>query len=260
MGRKTGAIVLGLAFLGMFSLATAIRTNNWSTYQLFLLTSVANHPQSPRANFSAAQYMIAAIDHTEGPPTAVVETARTLLNNGLKSNSGCLNCRFGLVVLDLHLDREPDSIVVKDLIRELREQDLGATEVSVSQFSYLVRWQLSKGKKMRNEDLKAIFDAALSNPRLGGMGRASIEAAFSRYYELVEGDYESALAHARAARDAWDRPWSYHISVVRLLRNLDRRDEALEALKEARIAAKHRQQHLELDDLHRLIANDSVTD
>ena len=48
---------------------------------------------------------------------------------------------FGLIVLDLHQDRQPDPALITRLADALRSGYVGPTKVSISQFSYLVKWQ-----------------------------------------------------------------------------------------------------------------------
>jgi hypothetical protein len=237
------AAVLGILLLISYSAVTYLRVNNWTTYKTFLLSSAENHPDSPRSNFMAAQFLISALSNAQGDTQALADAARTLLHNGLAADARCINCLFGLLVLDLHLDRQPDRAVIDRLKKALRTGYVGPTKASITQFSYLVKWHRSDGLKLDPRDLEAIFDAALANPGWNHTGRAGIETAYREYYELVAGDLESALQHARAAAAAWPDQWSYHMHLVRVLRKLGRDDEALGVLDQAaRVAGNQSQQ------------------
>ena len=243
------AAVLGVLLLVSYSAVTYLRVNNWTTYQTFLLSSAEHHPDSPRSNFMAAQFLISAVANAEDNAPAMADAARTFLHNGLAADERCINCLFGLLVLDLHLDRQPDNAVIDQLKQALRAGYVGPTKVSVSQFSYLVKWHRSDGVKLDPQDLEAIFDAALANPAWNHTGRAGIETAYREYYELVAGDLESAVEHARAAAAAWPDQWSYHMHLIRVLRKLSRDAEALTVINQAARVASNQSQLKETADM-----------
>ena len=247
------ARVLGVLLLLSYTAATYIRVNNWSSLSNFLLSSAENHPRSPRANFMAAQLLISSLDRTNSDSQPLATAARTFLNNGLSNDPRCINCLFGLVVLDLHMDRQPDAATVQRLREALGSGPVGATEVSISQFSYLVKWQQGKGVKLPPRELEAIFDAALANPGWNHTGRAGIEAAYREYHENVSGNLDAALNHARAAIHAWPDQWSYHMQLVQVLRKLGNDDAALAALENADRLADNQKQHQQMADLRAAI-------
>ncbi|MCB1641060.1 MAG: hypothetical protein KDI37_04950, partial [Xanthomonadales bacterium] len=229
--------------LASYTAVTYIRVDNWSSLSNFLLSSAENHPNSPRANFMAAQLLISSLDKAGRDPQPLADAARTFLNNGLANDPRCINCMFGLLVLDLHLSNQPDPALTGHLRDSLRAGDVGATEVAISQFSYLVRWQQSDGVKLPPRELESIFDAALANPGWNHTGRAGIEAAYREYHEKVSGNLDAALIHAKAAIRSWPDQWSYHMQLVQVLRKLGNDDAALAALENAdRLADNQKQQ------------------
>ena len=237
------ARVLGVLLLASYTAVTYIRVDNWSSLSNFLLSSAENHPNSPRANFMAAQLLISSLDKAGRDPQPLADAARTFLNNGLANDPRCINCMFGLLVLDLHLSNQPDPALTGHLRDSLRAGDVGATEVAISQFSYLVRWQQSDGVKLPPRELESIFDAALANPGWNHTGRAGIEAAYREYHEKVSGNLDAALIHAKAAIRSWPDQWSYHMQLVQVLRKLGNDDAALAALENAdRLADNQKQQ------------------
>jgi tetratricopeptide (TPR) repeat protein len=119
---------------------------------------------------------------------------------------------------------------------------VGATKVTISQFSYLVKWQQSDGVKIPPAALEQLFDDALQNPRWVPTGRAGIEAAYREYHEFVSGDLERALVHADRAIAAWPDQWSYHMQKVRVLRKLARLEAALRVLDDAERLAGNNEQ------------------
>jgi hypothetical protein len=227
------APLLGIVLLVTYSGATWVRVGEWSSQESFILSAAENHPHSPRANFMAGQLLITALDRPGVDRDAVAHAARTFLESGLGADPRCINCLFGLLVLDLHLDRQPDPALVDRLADALRSGHVDATNTSTSQFSYLVRWHRSDGIKLAPEQLRSIFDAALANPGWNNTGRAGIAAAYREYFELVAGDLDSALQQAEAAIRSWPAQWSYHMQKIEVLRKLGRRADALAALDRA---------------------------
>lgn len=250
------ARVLGVLLLASYAAVTYIRVDNWSSLSNFLLSSAENHPRSARANFMAAQLLISSLDKAGRDPQPLAAAARTFLNNGLINDPRCINCLFGLLVLDLHLDNQPDAALVEHLRDMLASGDVGATEVAISQFSYLVKWQQSDGAKLPPGELEAIFDAALANPGWNHTGRAGIEAAYREYHEKVSGNLDAALIHAHAAIRAWPDQWSYHMQLVQVLRKLGNDDAALAALKNADRLADNQKQHQQMADVRDAIQHE----
>jgi|GEM_PF-204588 len=256
MKVRSLAMTLGTLLLLSYSAVTYIRVNNWSSYNSFILSSAENHPNSPRSNFMAAQLTISALSNSEGGREELADAARTFLNRGLEVDPRCLNCLFALIVLELHLDRQPNAAILRQLTDTLRVGDVGPTKVSISQFSFLVNWQRSDAVKLRKEDLEAIFEAALANPAWNNTGRAGIETAYREYYEFVAKDLEAALPHAQAAVRLWPEPWKYRMNLARLLLKLGRTGEALAALDGAARAADNEAQQAETEEVRAGIGRD----
>ena len=253
------ALVLGALLILSYSVVTYLRVGNWSSYENFILAQAENHPNSPRSNFLAAQLMISSLDKSPESAPVFAEAARTFLKNGLAVDQRCINCLFGMIVLDLHLNEQPARAVIDRLKAALRTGHVGATEVSISQFSYLVKWQQADGAGLAEEDLEGIFTAALANPAWNHTARGGIEAAFREYYEFVVGDLEAALVHARNAVAAWPDQWSYHMQLVKVLRKLGRHDEALGALDHAVKLADNNDQRKEIAEVRAGINRDLST-
>ncbi|MGB5744648.1 MAG: hypothetical protein WBM65_19730 [Sedimenticolaceae bacterium] len=236
-------LALGGLLLVSYTLVTYVRVDNWSSYQKFMLSAAENHPRSSRSNFLAGQVLITSLDKAGDNAPELADAARTFLHNGLTADPRCINCLFGLLVLDLHQNKPPDPAVLERLKQTLRSGYVGPTKVSVSQFSYLVEWLQSGAGTMTAADLESLFGAALENPQWNHTGRAGIEAAYRKYFEFVAQDLDAALQHAKAAVDAWPSQWSYHMQLVQVLQKLGRDQEAMVALERAAgVAANESQQ------------------
>ena len=97
-----GAIrLLAIALLIVYGAATFVRVQNWTSHETFVLASAENHPNSARAQFMAGQLAISMLPKIQGDKTEIANVASQFLEQGLTANDRCLNCLFGLVVLDL---------------------------------------------------------------------------------------------------------------------------------------------------------------
>ena len=233
------ALSIGVLLLLSYTVVTYLRVNNWTSYNSFILSAAENHPNSARSNFQAAQLMITVLGKSKDRPQEIVDLAEYYLHQGLSVDTRCINCLFGMIVLDLHLGKAPDPGVISRLTDALRQGYVGPTKVSLNQFSFLVKWKKSGSSSLSSADLEAIFDAALANRSWVPTGEASIRSAYREYYEFVVGDLESALLHARAAVKAWPQPWNYRMQLVRVLEKLGRYQEALSELDSAADRAKN---------------------
>ena len=242
------ALVLGALLLTAYTAVAYIRVDHWSSYQTFTLNAAENHPGSPRSNFMAGQFLISALDKSGADAPVLADAAQRFLEAGLRADERCINCLFGLLVLDLHRDRRPSRALLERLQQTLRSGYVGPTKVSVNQFSFLVQWQRAGNSALANADLEAIFEAALANPDWPHTGLAGIQAAYRKYFEFVDQDLEAALRHARAAIDAWPIQWSYHMQLVQVLEKLGRHDQALLALGQANSVATNAKQQRQTAD------------
>lgn len=252
--RFPGAIrLLAIALLMAYGAATFARVQNWTSHETFVLNSAQNHPGSARAQFMAGQLAISMAPKIPGDKTEIANVASQFLEQGLTANDRCLNCLFGLVVLDLHLDRPINSSTLERLVKALREGTVDPALVSVSQFSFLVDWVRADASQLTGPQLELVFEAALENPNWNGTGRASIEAAYRKYFELVKGDLESARIHAERAITAWPSQWAYRIQLIEVLIKLGRREEALLALDDAARLSKNEKQQVEVARLRNIL-------
>lgn len=241
-GRRSIGLVLALLLLASHGVATVSRVGNWKSHESFVLAAAENHPKSPRSNFLAGQFLIAATANGGDAREQFGRAAADFLNQGLDADPACLNCLFGLLVLDLHLGRQPSEDLVDRLSDKLRSGEVDATKISVGQFSYLTKWHRSDGTKLPAAQMKRIFEAALANPKWLPTGRAGVAAAYRDYHEYVLGDLPGALDYAEHAVEAWPAQWSYHMQKIRVLRKLGRYELIPAALDRARTVAKHRSQ------------------
>ncbi|MCB1800850.1 MAG: hypothetical protein KDI82_04090 [Gammaproteobacteria bacterium] len=254
-------LMVGLLLAGSYSMATWLRVGNWSSYQNFVLSTVEHHPDSLRSNFMAAQMLIVAMDKLETDASDLAAAAEQFLERGLEIDGHCIDCLFGKVALRLHLGQQPSRDVLQRLQHTLANGDVGPTRVSISQFSFLVRWQRRNDvTPLEHADLVAVFDAALSNPGWSHTALAGISASYREYHEFVTGDLAEAEVHARAAVKAWPQQWGYHVHLVRVLRKRQQYAAARQALEAAETSVRNADQRNEFERLRTTIEHDLEQD
>jgi protein O-mannosyl-transferase len=251
LGRSRAALFVGLALLVAYGTVTAARVTTWTSYERFVLDGVTRHPDSARYNFLAGKLLIGMLNQAGAEREEIALAARDFLGAGLAANPACANCRFGLLILDMHLEQTPSDAAVQELEDALRYGRVDATTVAVSHFSFLVEWQRAGNSALPDAALERLFDAALANKGWNRTGRAGVHAAYAAYFESVAQDLEKALYHAEAAARAWPDQWAYHVARARLLDRLKRSDEAVAALTAAESASANQEQWDAVQDLRR---------
>ena len=221
------AIVVSLAAV------THLRARDWSSLIDVTLSEVDHHPNSPRAQFAAAKLYISHIEKTP-ERDSVTNAAATHLYKLRELAPENLDALFGLLVLNLHTDRPPEPQWITELQSRLKTGRVDPQHLSVSQFSYLVRWHMSGGMRLPRDDVLGILHAALENPAFDRFARGGILSALRAYHLEVLNEPDAAYPYARQAVQAWPERWHFHKRLVQLLVRLGRWDDARAALANAR--------------------------
>jgi tetratricopeptide (TPR) repeat protein len=228
-------ILLAAAVLLVLALAslTHLRALDWSDRDRLVLSEVRHHPESPRANFRIAQILMDQLGKTDDPQT-VYRAARYHLETVRRLDPANHNPLFGLIYLELIVNRDPPAELVDTLVEQLRHGVFGAEKIAISQFSYLVRWQLAEGtRKLPHAQALAILNAAVDNPRIDQQAKAAVFSALRAYHDRVLDDPATALPFARQAAQTWWPRWHYHYRLVQLLLRLGQHEEAQQAYQRA---------------------------
>jgi len=226
LGLAAVLVLTGLAAI------THLRALDWSDNHRLAFSEVAHHPNSPRANFRTAQLLMDQLGKA-GDPAQVYAAARYHFNKVRQLDPDSLDALFGLVFLELFVNREPSDELLDSLIKQLRSGVVDPTKLSIGQFAFLVRWQEADGRKLPHQRVLAIMQAATNNPRLNVQGRAAVLSAIRAYHDRILDDLPSALSYARLAVQTWPSQWHYHYRLVQLLIRLGQWPEAQTAFDKA---------------------------
>ncbi|MCU0766451.1 MAG: hypothetical protein MUE39_03580, partial [Gammaproteobacteria bacterium] len=232
--RRTVLIAVTAFVIVALAAAIALRAYQWSGFGRMITAEVEHHPDSLRANFQYGQLLMAQLDK----PALRDEAARLAKEHFARvarldpDNADAL---FGLVVLELTLDRTPPGPLVEALVARLRQIPFNPLNINSGQFAFLVEWHDGDSPRARlsKEQMLAIFDAALANPTIPSVAQASVYHALRAYHHRVLGDAEAALRYAELAVQAAPSEWEMQDRRIRLLATLGRFDEAEQALREA---------------------------
>ena len=222
------AVLLALAA------STALRAYDWSGFGRLITAEVEHHPGSLRANFQYAQLLMAQLEDPKLRDEAERLAREHMTRIGVLDPDN-VNGLFGLIVLDLHMGRQPPPDLVHDLAERLRRIPFGQLNVNIEQFPYLVQWHDADGPRARlpHEQILLLFDAALENPTLPAVGRAGLYHALRGYYHRVLSDTETAMRYADLAVATAPDNWNLHDRRVRLLAIRGQIPEAHAALAQA---------------------------
>jgi tetratricopeptide (TPR) repeat protein len=232
--RHARWLKLGVAvYVALLASTTHLRAWDWSSADRLFLTEAERHPRSVRANFSLAERLISALP-ISADVARTYDLARFYLLRVRELNPANLDALFGLVVLNLQVERPPEPAWIDELTHGLRHGVVDPLHVSTAQFSYLAQWHMAGGYALPSETVLAIFEAALANPRFDSYGRAGILTSLRAYYLNVLHAPEQALVYAKEAVRYWPQRWHYQKRLVELLVILGRFDEARLALSKAR--------------------------
>ncbi len=248
--------LLAVVCLAVLAALTNLRALDWSNEQRLIAQEVRHHPNSPRANFRAAQLYIGAIQRGDLSP-AVVSAAYRHLEAVRRMSPTNVDALFGQLFLDLILEKDPPPGLIADLTTRLESGVVGPTQLSLAQFSYLVKWQLSAGAHhLAHADALAILTAPLDNPRMNAQGKASILSALRAYHDRVLDDPNTALPYAQAAVKTWPARWHYHYRLVQVLLRLGRLQEASDAFARAAALPSAQANRQQVDELRRQLGAD----
>lgn len=229
IGQRYLPLLIPLLCL-LFAATTHLRATDWQSTTSLVLSEVDHHPDSPRNNFKAAQIYIGLLDRVEDKQV-VYEAARGHLEQILRLDPRHPDAFFALIILNLHAELPPEASWVDLLEKELREGKIDPTRFTVSQFSFLVLWQMNSDYRLEHQIVLRLMEAALNNQTVTATAVAGIYSARRAYYQNVLEQPDLAIKDARRAALYWPTRWHYQKRLAELALQLNQLEEAEKVLK-----------------------------
>lgn len=236
---RLASAVFVLSFVVYCAFVTVLRANEWSGELHFYITEAERHPDSPRANFMAGRTLVGQI-YKSDDTAKTYALSRRYFERAVELNDANADGLFGLIILNLHVGRDPEKVWIEKLTYRLKHIPYSAMNISTTQFSYLVKWHMADGHHMSREMVLEIFKSALENKLLDNLARSGILNALRAYYQEVLGEPEAALTYAKDAVRLNTKSWHYRDRLVRLLVVLGRLGEAQQELEAAVLLDKYK--------------------
>jgi tetratricopeptide (TPR) repeat protein len=219
---------VALALVLALATATAIRASQWESNQLWLLTQVRNHPDSPR-NHALLAEDYARVAGKPGPhQAAVVELAREHYQRSLELRPAMASSLVGLLVLHSQHGLPLQSEWFSRLLQAVERDPVAASSVNAigGLTECLVRGECAFGRA----DYEAIVEASQRNSHIGQGASATILSYAARYSAEVMKDYRAALRYEERAIAANPHDLILQFNRVVWLAELGQVQEAIDGL------------------------------
>ncbi|MDR2678911.1 MAG: hypothetical protein LBB51_05675 [Zoogloeaceae bacterium] len=198
-------------FFVLCAFITWQRSIVWGTPLEHAMFEASNHPHSERARYQlgfAYTQLYRATNNKEFLKSAI-EEMRASVQTGHASNSAL----FALLHLAWRADEPVDPQVLSRLRKNLREKP--AYNSNATFLANLADCQMKAACRFQPEEIVALFQAAIENPRTANDARAVMLAKLSTYYLAEFHDVEKTEATLRRAL-ALDEDANYHLLFVEL--------------------------------------------
>lgn len=237
--------VAAVFLIGVFAFNTTSRAQNWSNLFDLSQHEVDNHPNSPRANLQMGYLYSRSIIY--GPDGVEINypIAREYLE---RSSMLQKNFTVGLFEL-IHLNSSRGKIPEKNWLIDLKDR-LEHEPFSSNSGNSLVKLESCQVKgdcKLSNEEMDELLKAALRNPTLSGLNKASVLFAMADHIHHASQDDAQAIKLTFQAVDAAPGELQYRLTLIRfliglrqfnlaqqqliLMRKLDKRGNYLSAIE-----------------------------
>jgi len=190
-------LVLAASFVTVCALVTSLRSSLWADEFQRTQAEVAQHPLSARANYQAAVVAMQRTFESGGGNPMAYQMVQYFYKRAADLDKSGKAPLIGLVHLDCVTGQRSDPAVRSALLRRFSSERFthGDRAVIQSLSGLLVENRLCMG----DEEVKALVDAALSNPTADGSLRGMIYAVAMDYAAAKMNSMPLALAYAQAA-------------------------------------------------------------
>ena len=194
---EVARLTLALSFLFFCSLITALRAAQWGNEYRRTQLEAAGHPNSARTNYDAAVTIARMTFGAGGGNGLAYQMAQFHYNRAAELNRTNVAPYLGLLNLDCAIGR-PKNLALQSKLRErfATARFSAENQAAVNRLSVL----LVEGRLCLDaEEVKALLNAALSNPAANGYIRAILYSAAMDYAAVKLHAPQIALSYARTA-------------------------------------------------------------
>jgi tetratricopeptide (TPR) repeat protein len=214
--------VAGASAIVVLGTLTALRAREWSDPVAFAFAEAQKHPDSPRAVYYLGWVLTAASKYQPDSPYVqpaldAFERARRLPDANALPDSGSL-------LLAARTGRPLDPAWWRHMQQRLARGPIGPQETS--SLAVLVNCDIKGYCRFPPADMLATFGAALSRGP-----NAEVYNIYANYVWNAAGDHELGLRLWQEAKRIQPAESQYHISVIRALTVLGRREEARKEIR-----------------------------
>lgn len=212
---QVARLTLALSFLFFCGLITALRADQWGDEYRRTQLEVAGHPNSARTNYDAAVIIARKSFDNGGGNGLAYQMAQFHYKRAAELKTTSLAPYLGLLNLDCATGRPKDLALQSKL-----QQRFATTRFTAENQTAVIRLSvlLVEGQLCLDaEEVKALLNAALSNPAANGYIRAILFSAAMDYAAVKLRAPQLALNYARAAVASDPTTVPFRINLTHLL-------------------------------------------
>jgi tetratricopeptide (TPR) repeat protein len=234
------------------ALLTAVRAKSWGAPFDLVVTEAANHPQSATTQFELGslynKLLLAAPDRKD----EFYELSRKAFEKSIANNPRHLSSLLALLVLSSHSGRPAEAQWLDQLLSGLREDKPIGASLLISLVDF-TKCQQEGHCLLAPEDMMAIYQAALDNPKLRSANRALVLSVASKYSFSIPELHDRSLPLAYQAVEADPSELQFRLDLIEILIRLDQRDEARREIERARALDRFDRYRAPIDGLEQRI-------
>jgi protein O-mannosyl-transferase len=217
-------LVLAASFVFVCGLLTCIRSLQWEDEFQRTQVEVAHHPLSARANYQAATAVMQRTFEAGGGNPLAYQMVQFYYKRAADLDKNSKAPLIGLVYLDCATGLPNDPALRSALLNRFSAGHFTFGDRSVIQS--LSGLLVEKRLCMDDREVKALIDAALSNPSADGPMRGMINAVAMDYAAAKMQSIPLALTYAQAAVASDPGSVALHVNLIHLLLKANRVEEA----------------------------------
>lgn len=221
----------GIAFVALLSFSTATRAAQFGDPVGFHLAEAAKHPGSARANYEAGRVLMVLMEQGAYDHHRFADEAENLMRRSMASDPDELLAPLAIIRLSAMTNKSALADALEEFLNRLRTGNPPSTIGPLFRsFHDLVA---RGGIGLTPRDIKAVFEAALANPKLKGDWRAHVLTSYGLVSLNAFQDPDRAVSLMHEAVAAAPTNPEFHVVTAAILLQADRFAETAEMLENA---------------------------